>query len=155
MSQYPSIAELNEKYPGYNFDVLVEKCYEAASKAYTPYSKYKVGCALLTHDDQIITGCNIENASFGLTNCAERTAIFKAVSAGTNKFKAVVVSTRDGGSCCGACRQVLREFIHPNEMVPIVVMKQQDNTVHCVTHIDELLPWSFGPENLDLTTGDQ
>lgn len=133
----------------FTFDVeaLIDVAVKQMDIAYIPYSKYPVGCALLTPDDQIIGGSNIENASYGLTNCAERSAVFAAASRGYRTFKAVVVATRDGGSCCGACRQVLREFIHPSQDVPIIIIKQ-DRTVVQITSIEGILPNSFGPENL-------
>ena len=91
---------------------LVEKAIEARSTAYVPYSKFQVGAAIITSNDQVYLGCNIENASYGLTNCAERTAIFKAVSEGDNEIKAiaVVADTEGPVSPCGACRQVIAEF---------------------------------------------
>ncbi|AGB41512.1 cytidine deaminase, homotetrameric [Halobacteroides halobius DSM 5150] len=91
---------------------LIEEAIRARENAYTPYSNFKVGAALLTVDDEIYTGCNVENSSYGLTNCAERTAIFKAISEGKKDFKAlaVVADTDDPVSPCGACRQVISEF---------------------------------------------
>lgn len=86
---------------------------EMSQKAYAPYSNFHVGAALLTDDDKIFTGCNVENRSFGATNCAERTAVFKAVSEGYTKFKAIAIATPDAKypvSPCGICRQVLTEF---------------------------------------------
>jgi cytidine deaminase len=89
---------------------LCDAALGARKNAYAPYSKYHVGAAVLTPDGQIFVGCNVENASYGLTNCAERTAIFTAVCAGGREFVAVAIATDDGGSPCGACRQVLAEF---------------------------------------------
>lgn len=91
---------------------LIRKAYEAMEMAYVPYSKFKVGAAILTVDGHVITGCNVENASFGATNCAERTAIFKAVSEGHKDFaKIAVVSNSKGYTYpCGICRQVISEF---------------------------------------------
>ena len=89
---------------------LVALAVQARSNAYAPYSHYEVGAALLASSGRVYTGCNIENSSFGLTICAERTAAAKAVSEGERQFVAVAVVTADGGTPCGACRQVLAEF---------------------------------------------
>ncbi|HPO03422.1 cytidine deaminase [Treponema zuelzerae] len=93
---------------------LFERALEAARSAYAPYSKFRVGAALLLNDGEIITGVNVENRSFGLTNCAERSAVYTAVSAGKLGFKAIAIATPDSEypvSPCGACRQVLSEFM--------------------------------------------
>ncbi len=90
---------------------LIDAAVAASFNAHAPYSNYQVGCAILTKDGHIITGCNVENASYGLSNCAERTAIFTMVATGASReIEIVCVATRDGGSPCGACRQVLAEF---------------------------------------------
>ena len=99
---------------------LFAQARKAADFAYAPYSKFRVGTAILADDGTVITGCNVENRSFGLTNCAERTAVFKAVSMGHRSFKAVAVSTPDSVAPvgpCGACRQVLSEFMDPSSPV--------------------------------------
>lgn len=98
---------------------LIEKAYEAMEKAYVPYSKFAVGAALLMNDGTVITGCNVENASFGATNCAERTAIFKAVSMGYRDFQkiAVVSNSKKFTYPCGICRQVIAEFTMAATMV--------------------------------------
>lgn len=83
---------------------LINKSAEAREQSYAPYSNYHVGAALYTKSGQIFTGCNVENASYGLTNCAERTAVFKAVSEGQKEIEAIVIMTKDGGVACGACR---------------------------------------------------
>jgi cytidine deaminase len=93
---------------------LIQKAVEASKESYNPYSKYRVGAALLTKDEKIISGTNIENSSYGLIMCAERVAIFKAVSEGYKDFKAIAVYTKDGGFPCGACLQVMAEFFKPN-----------------------------------------
>ena len=118
---------------------------DAAQHSYSPYSHFPVGAAILTADGQIFTGANIENASFGLTNCAERTAIFKAVSEGASEIMHVVVYTPTSHPTmpCGACRQVIREFGRQAACVSICDSEQRLETT-----LEELLPHSFGPEQL-------
>ena len=118
---------------------------DAAQRSYSPYSHFPVGAAILTADGQIFTGANIENASFGLTNCAERTAIFKAVSEGAGEITHVVVYTPTPHPTmpCGACRQVIREFGRQASCVSICDSEQRLETT-----LEELLPHSFGPEQL-------
>ena len=111
--------------------------------AYAPYSNYHVGAAIRTASGKIYAGCNIENASYGLCNCAERTAIFTAVADGERTVSEVVVATDDGGSPCGACRQVLHEFA-PRDGSPLrVVLIDKTGRVVRDTAIAELLPWAF------------
>lgn len=126
---------------------LIEQSKIARKTAYVPYSKFAVGAALLTEDGQVYLGCNIENSSYGLTNCAERTAIFKAVSEGITKFKglAVVADTDRACSPCGACRQVISEFCSPNMPVYLTNLKGDIQQ----TTVGELLPGAFTPEDLD------
>ena len=103
-----------------NLEELFSEARKAADFAYAPYSKFRVGAALLSGDGTIFTGCNVENRSYGLTVCAERTAVFKAVSAGLLSFKAIAISTPDSETPvgpCGACRQVLSEFMPPSSPV--------------------------------------
>ena len=100
---------------------LLAAAKEVARNSYSPYSKYAVGAALLADDGTVITGCNVENASYGLTNCAERTAIFKAVSEGRRSFRAIAIAGGRAGSPatpCGACRQVIAEFCSPE--MPVI-----------------------------------
>ncbi|MGV3467051.1 MAG: cytidine deaminase [Heyndrickxia sp.] len=125
---------------------LVEQAVEARKKAYVPYSTFQVGAALLTKNDKLYLGCNIENASYGLTNCAERTAVFKAVSEGENRLKAIaIVGNTDGPiSPCGACRQVLAEFCDEN--TKIILANMNGDMVE--TSIDELLPGFFSKKDL-------
>ena len=125
---------------------LLRQAFKATRNSYAPYSRFRVGAALLTEDGYIITGCNVENASYGLSNCAERTAVFKAVSMGKTKFKAIaVVSSRQNPVYpCGACRQVLREF---NKNITIILSDSSRRKV-IRTNLGRLLPKSFGPEDL-------
>lgn len=145
--------EVTQKKYDFDLEALIDVAIKQLDLAYIPYSNYPVGCALLCPDGKIIGGSNIENASYGLCNCAERSAVFTAASQGYRHFHAVVVATRDGGTCCGMCRQVLREFIHPDTKRPIIIIKSDRTIVH-ETHIDELLPMSFGPENLNVKTSE-
>lgn len=121
------------------YDQLVQKAYEAMAFSYSPYSNFKVGAALLTESGTVYTGCNIEIASYGATNCAERTAIFKAISEGEKVFKAIAVvsSSKDYTFPCGICRQVIVEF---GKDIDIIVAKDYDYEVY---KIEELLPKSF------------
>jgi cytidine deaminase len=123
---------------------LMDKAIEGQKNSYAPYSHYYVGAAVLTKSGKIYSGCNVENASYGLGNCAERTAIFKAVSDGHQDLEAVVVVTRDGGMPCGACRQVLNEF---NSKMIVIAIDENRNIRHETT-LDQLLPHAFGPANL-------
>lgn len=126
---------------------LTELAQQAMNKAYVPYSKFKVGAVLITDNDEVILGCNIENASYGLTNCAERTAIFKAVSEGKTTFKqlAVIGDTEGPITPCGACRQVISEFCEKD--MPVVLLNLKGDVLE--TTVGELLPWSFSPKDLD------
>ena len=118
---------------------LMNRAIKARENSYCPYSHFAVGAALLCEDGTLYEGCNIENASYDLTNCAERTAIFKAVSEGHVTFKALAVVADTEGPCapCGACRQVVAEF-----KIPIIIMGNLMGNVKIVT-IEELLPFSF------------
>ena len=118
---------------------LIECAIEARKQSYSPYSNFAVGAALLCEDGTIFKGCNIENASYGLTNCAERTAIFKAISEGHRKFKALAVVADTEGPCapCGACRQVMKEF-----KIPMIIMANLLGNMEIVS-IEDLLPFSF------------
>ncbi len=131
---------------------LIKAAIEARRKSYSPYSHYQVGAALLTADGQIVTGCNIENAAYGPSNCAERTAFFKAVSEGMREFTAIaIVGSLEGEELtqyaypCGVCRQVMREFCEPERFRIIVAKSEED---YRVMTLAALLPESFGPENL-------
>jgi len=124
---------------------LLEEAKKVREKAYAPYSNFKVGASLLTEDGKIFTGCNVENASYGLSLCAERNAIFSAVSKGERKFKALLVVAQGEGTVapCGACRQVMREFGEFD-----VYLANTDGKIE-KTKVSELLPKAFGPENLE------
>jgi len=124
---------------------LIDEAKNAQKRAYAPYSEYFVGAAVLTKSGKIYSGCNIENASYGLGNCAERTAVFKAVSEGERDIEAIAVVTRDGGCSCGACRQVLNEF-NP-EMLVLIAANEKD--LYQIFTLDTLLPHDFGPHNLE------
>lgn len=132
---------------------LIRSAMEARKKAYAPYSGYMVGAAVLTNELRIYTGCNIENAAYTPTVCAERTAVFKAVSEGWRRFKAIaVVGSPKGGITqyafpCGVCRQVMREFANADNFVVIVAKSEQD---YQALTLRELLPEGFGPENLNI-----
>ena len=123
---------------------LMDCAIKARENAYSPYSHFAVGAALLCEDGTLFEGCNIENASYGLTNCAERTAIFKAVSEGHVTFKALAVVADTEGPCapCGACRQVISEFDIPQ----IILANLKGN--YRVVSLDELLPFRFGADSL-------
>lgn len=123
---------------------LIRKALDAQKMAYVPYSNFHVGAALLTEDDEIFTGCNIEISSYSPTICAERTAIFKAISEGHQKVKAIaIVGDVNFTYPCGVCRQVIREF--GKDALVIIANSEDDYKEY---KLDELLPYSFGPENL-------
>lgn len=125
---------------------LVKLAIEAREKAYVPYSKFKVGAAIEMEDGSVFTGCNIENASYGATNCAERTAIFKAVSEGHSVMKkiAIVGDMSTYTAPCGICRQVIAEFAAKD--IEIVLIKNQDEYI--VKTLEEILPGAFTKEDL-------
>lgn len=130
---------------------LVRKALNARQCAYVPYSHYTVGAALLTNDDKIYQGCNIENATYGATNCAERTAFFKAVSEGEREFRAIAIVGGIKGKMpvdyaypCGICRQVMKEFCRDD--FEIIVGKSE--TDYKVFTLAELLPHGFGGDSI-------
>lgn len=131
---------------------LIETAMGQLERAYVPYSRFRVGAALLTKDGKIYTGCNIENAAYTPSNCAERTAFFKAVSEGEREFQAIcVVGGTDGvlkeyAPPCGVCRQVMMEFCDPEEFEIILAVSPDD---YQVFRLRELLPMGFGPANLE------
>ena len=135
--------------------VMIEKLIDTAIEqlefSYTPYSNFKVGAALLTRSGEIYTGCNIENASYTPTNCAERTAFFKAVSEGVRDFQAIcIVGGKEGKlteytAPCGVCRQVMMEFCDPKTFQIILAVDKEQYTIYT---LEELMPLGFGPLNL-------
>ncbi len=118
---------------------LIKKAMEASENSYSPYSNYKVGAALLTKNGKVFLGCNIENASYSPTVCAERVAIFKAISEGEKDFSAIAVYGKDLAYPCGVCRQVLSEFC--KEDFKILIVKDEENYIEHT--LGELLPKSF------------
>ena len=122
---------------------LIQKAIEMRSQALAPYSNYKVGAAVLTESGKIFGGCNIENSSYSLTICAERVALFKAVSEGETKFKALSVSTNNAGMPCGACRQVIWDICGN---IPILICN--DNKLITKTESIRLLPMPFDATKL-------
>ncbi|WP_026689206.1 cytidine deaminase [Alteribacter aurantiacus] len=126
---------------------LIDEAKLARERAYVPYSKFKVGAALLSADGQLFHGCNIENAAYSMCNCAERTALFKAVSDGVTKFDAIaVVADTDGPvSPCGACRQVMSELCEPSTKVILTNLKGDVSE----WTVQDILPGAFSGADLD------
>jgi len=124
---------------------LVDLANTARQRAYVPYSKYHVGAALRTKTGRVFTGVNIENAAYPQTMCAERVAIFKAVSEGEKEFEVIAVVTENGGSPCGGCRQVLAEF----GLDTLVLLANGKGELLKEMTVNELLPEAFTPEKLD------
>ena len=135
----------------YNPKQLIEISIEQLKYSYTPYSGFKVGAALLAKNGSVYTGCNIENAAYTPTNCAERTAFFKAVSEGVKEFDAIcIVGGKDGvlteyAPPCGVCRQVMMEFCDPETFQIILAVSREKYDIFT---LKELLPFGFGPDNL-------
>ncbi|WPC42216.1 cytidine deaminase [Clostridium sp. JS66] len=129
-----------------DYKMLVSKALEGRKNAYVPYSKFKVGAAVLTEDGKVYTGCNIENASYGATNCAERTAVFKAVSEGHTTIKAIAIVGVENEYTypCGICRQVIAEF--GSEDIEIILGKNENEYI--VKTLDEILPGAFTKRDL-------
>lgn len=124
-----------------DYDLLMEKAREASKMSYSPFSKFAVGAAVLAKSGKIYTGCNIENSSFGMTICAERCAIFKAVSEGEKEILAVAIFSPNEDDCypCGACRQVMYEFQGEEEIFVITVNKSNLN----IRKLSDFLPFGF------------
>lgn len=131
---------------------LIETAIAQLQYSYTPYSNFKVGAALLAKNGKIYTGCNIENAAYTPTNCAERTAFFKAVSEGVRTFDAICIVGGPNGQLseytppCGVCRQVMMEFCKPEEFEIILATGKEDYRGY---KLKDLMPLGFGPENLE------
>lgn len=125
-------------------DELIQMAIAASERAYAPYSGYRVGAALLTPTGEVFTGCNVENAAYPVSICAERAALVKAVSEDHRVFTTIVVATRDGGSPCGICRQALTEFAPDLR----VVLADFDGNSWLDTSLQMLLPYGFGSSNL-------
>ena len=130
---------------------VIQKAIDTLQYSYAPYSKFHVAVALVTKDGKVFTGVNIENASYPLTNCAERTAFFKAISEGEKEFSYIVIVggkyAKISSHCspCGVCRQVMREFCNPNTFHIIIAKSVEDYKEFT---LEELLPLGFGPEDL-------
>jgi len=136
-----------EKLDEKTISTLIDKAFDMLNFSYVPYSRYTVGAALLAENGSIYTGCNIENVTFGATNCAERTAVFKAVSEGVKDFKAIAVvggpKKKITGFCtpCGICRQVMREFCDED----FLFILAKSRTEYKIMTMAEILPESFKP----------
>jgi cytidine deaminase len=130
-----------------DYKELISTALKFREKAYVPYSNFKVGAAVITEDDTIYGGCNIENASYGATNCAERTAIFKAVSEGHRSIKAIAIigDVSTYTYPCGICRQVMAEFADAS--IPVILIKNEDDYI--VKTLEEVLPGAFTKRDLN------
>lgn len=131
-----------------DYNILIQKAIEARKNSYSPYSNFKVGAAVLGEDDNIYLGCNVENASYGATNCAERTAIFNAIANGNRKIKAIALigDTKTYTYPCGICRQVIVEF--SDEDTDIIIVKNENE--YLVKKVEEILPGAFTKKDLDV-----
>jgi cytidine deaminase len=125
---------------------LIDAANAARSHSYAPYSNYPVGAAILADSGATYVGTNVENASYPLSMCAERSAVFQAVARGERSFRAIAVITENGGAPCGACRQVLSEF----GLDTIVIVADGSGKIHLAQSVGELLPKAFGPSDLGL-----
>lgn len=125
-------------------EVLVEKAKIARDNAYAPYSKYKVGAAIKSENGKIFTGANVENAAYGSTICAEKSALVSAITSGERSFDSIAIVTKDGGFPCGSCRQMLNE-LSPDIMV--IIANEKGQILHKMK-LSLLLPYAFGPNNL-------
>jgi cytidine deaminase len=137
--RYPNLQEVTKMTP----EDLIALAQDARERAYVPYSRFAVGAALLGRSGRVYLGCNVENVSYGLTVCAERVAVFDAVSEGERVFEAIAVVTSNGGSPCGACRQVLAEF----DAQMVVHVADTEGQYRSFT-VEELLPEAFLPQDL-------
>ena len=123
---------------------LIQRALAARDRAYAPYSRYRVGAALLAESGQIFEGVNVENAAFPSGTCAERAAVFTAVTQGEQEYELMVIASENGGAPCGACRQVMREFAPDLRLITV----DKDGQITRDTSLSDLLPHSFGPEHL-------
>lgn len=123
---------------------LIETAIDARQWAYAPYSHYRVGAALLTESGKVYEGVNVESAAYPTSICAERVAIFKAVSEGERDFDTIVVATENGGTPCGACRQVMAEF----SLTMRVLIVDASGKIHMESTVEQLLPEAFTPRDL-------
>lgn len=125
-----------------DYELLMNKAKEASKNSYSPFSRFAVGAAVLTGNDKIYQGCNVENSSFGMTICAERCAIFKAVSEGEKEIKAVAIYSPNSDSCypCGACRQVMYEFEGDNDELMVITEKLGELEINKLSYF---LPCGF------------
>jgi cytidine deaminase len=119
---------------------LIDSALAARNRAYAPYSKFHVGAALMADDGEIVIGCNVENASYGMTICAERAAVFTAVAAGQRRFRAIAIATSGGLAPCGACRQVLAEF---GDELLILLVDSEGTKPTIELSLSQLLPGTF------------
>ena len=137
-----------------NIESLIQKAFEAQEMSYTPYSHFNVGAALLGKNGVVYKGCNIENAAYTPTTCAERTAFFKAVSEGQMEFEAIAIvggkEGQKGEFCapCGVCRQVMMEFCNPKEFKIYLAKDKNNLSDYKEFKLEEILPLGFGPDNL-------
>lgn len=129
----------------FNLTILIGKAIAASRAAYAPYSNFRVGAILVDKEGNLYSGCNVENASYPASICAERTALVKAISEGIRDFEAIIIATKNGGSPCGVCRQMLNEF-SPTMRVVCVSF---DGQVTIDAPLNDLLPHGFGPSDLD------
>lgn len=130
------------------YQALIQAALQARQYAYAPYSHYYVGSALLTVAGKIYSGCNVENAAYPTSMCAERVALYKAVSEGERDFKAIVVATENGGTPCGSCRQVLAEF---GLEISVLIVNGEGRLLQ-ETSVRALLPGAFQPKDLGITS---
>ncbi len=145
------VTQSNEQGAKVRPEDLIQAASAVYHNAYAPYSHYRVAAAVIGDDGQVYTGCNVENAVYPLTMCAERVAIFNAIASGAKRIQAVAVVTTNGGSPCGACRQVMREFA--GDDMPIFIADTQG--AYRAYTMDELLPLSFSSVDLTDAPGDR
>lgn len=134
---------------------LIHAALEVRSQAYAPYSGYQVGAAILDDQNRIHIGCNVENISYGATICAERSAVTRMIAEGGKEIKQIAIVTKDGGSPCGICRQVLMEFAsNPDQVIVFMIRADDPETYNAVTLAD-LVPFAFRSNEVERTDPDQ